>query len=247
VLRHAFPPRALRIAAAAGLLLVAGAGPAAAHVTVSSPDATPGGFGKLVVRVPTESDTASTVKVQVTLPAETPFAFVSTKPHPGWTVATTERTLDEPVTVEGFTLSKAVATVTWTASADGTGIGPGQFDEFELSLGPFPASAGALPFPATQTYDDGTVVQWNQPSQEGQEEPEHPAPTLQLAAAADGADAGTSAPPAEPVAAESTSAADDTTARWMAGGGLAVAVTALAVAVVALVRRPRSADGGTAG
>jgi hypothetical protein len=34
--------------------LVAAAVPAAAHLTVSSPDAEPGGFGKLVVRVPTE-------------------------------------------------------------------------------------------------------------------------------------------------------------------------------------------------
>ena len=98
----------------------------------------PGGFGKLVLRVPTESDTASTTKVQVQLPADTPFAFVSTKPHPGWTVATTERKLANPITAEGFTLSKAVATVTWTASGASAGIGPGQFDEFELSAGALP-------------------------------------------------------------------------------------------------------------
>ena len=138
--------------------------PAAAHVTVSSPDAVPGGFGKLVLRVPTESDTASTTKVQIQLPADTPFAFVSTKPHPGWTVATTERTLAHPITAEGFTLSKAVATVTWTASGASAGIGPGQFDEFELSLGPFPTDVDTLSFPTTQTYSDGTVVTWDQPS-----------------------------------------------------------------------------------
>ena len=32
---------------------------AAAHVTVSSQDAAPGGYGKLTFRVPNESDTAS--------------------------------------------------------------------------------------------------------------------------------------------------------------------------------------------
>ena len=52
---------------------------ASAHVTVSSPDASPGGFGKLVFRVPTESETASTVKLSVTLPTDTPFALVSAK------------------------------------------------------------------------------------------------------------------------------------------------------------------------
>jgi uncharacterized protein YcnI len=74
----------------AAVLLIAVAatmaiGPAAsAHVSVSSPDASPGGFGKLVFRVPTESATASTVKVTVTLPADTPFAEVSAKSLSGW-------------------------------------------------------------------------------------------------------------------------------------------------------------------
>ena len=193
--------------------------PAAAHVTVSSSDATPGGFGKLVVRVPTESDTASTTKVQVQLPAATPFAFVSTKPHPGWTVATTERKLAHPITVEGFTLSKAAATVTWTASGASSGIGPGQFDEFELSLGPFPADVDTLTFPTTQTYSDGTVVTWDQPSVEGQDEPENPAPTLELAAA-------TQAPAATTPATDSS----DGTARWLAATALVVAAAALVLA-----------------
>ena len=199
--------------------------PAAAHVTVSAPDAAPGGFGKLVVRVPTESDTASTTKVQVQLPADTPFAFVSSKPHPGWTVATTERKLAKPITAEGFTLTKAVATVTWTASGTSAGIAPGQFDEFELSLGAFPSDVDTLSFPTTQTYSDGTVVVWDQASVKGQDEPEHPLPTLELAAATQGADA--TAPDTD---------SSDGTARWLA-------VTALMVAVAGLVLAGLSALG----
>ena len=114
---------------------------------------------------------------------------MSTKPHPGWTVATTERKLAKPITAEGFTLSKVVATVTWTASGASAGIGPGEFDEFELSLGAFPSDVDTLSFPTTQTYSDGTVVVWDQASVEGQDEPEHPAPTLELAAATQAADA----------------------------------------------------------
>ena len=149
---------------------------------MSSPDAAPGGFGKVVFRVPTESDTASTTELTVTLPSKTPFAFVSTKPVSGWTVGTTERTLDEPVKAEGFTLTKAVATVTWTAT--GKGLGPGQFEEFELSVGPFPENVDELSMPATQTYSDGTVVEWDEPTPASGEEPEHPAPTLDLSEAA---------------------------------------------------------------
>jgi periplasmic copper chaperone A len=212
--------RRLAVALAAGLAaVVVTAVPAAAHVTVSSPDAAPGGFGKLVVRVPTESDTASTTKLQVQLPAHTPFAFVSTKPHPGWTVATTERKLAKPVTVEGFTLSKAVATVTWTASGASAGIAPGQFDEFELSLGAFPSDVDTLSFPTTQTYSDGTVVTWDQPSVKGQDEPEHPVPTLELAAATQAA--GVTVP---------DTGSSDGTARWLAGTALVVAAVALVLA-----------------
>jgi periplasmic copper chaperone A len=200
-------------------VVVLTAGPAAAHVTVSSPDAAPGGFGKLVVRVPTESDTASTTRLQVQLPADTPFAFVSTRPHPGWTVATTERKLADPITAEGFTLSKAVATVTWTVSDATAGIAPGQFDEFELSLGAFPSDVDTLSFPTTQTYSDGTVVTWDQASVEGQDEPEHPVPTLELATATQAAD----------VTVPDTDASDGT-ALWLGGTALVVAAAGLVLA-----------------
>ncbi len=169
--------------AASTALVVAQAEPADAHVTVSSPDAAPGGFGKLVFRVPSESDTAMTTAVKVTLPAETPFAFVSTKPVPGWTVTTTEAKLAKPIKAEGFTLTKAVSTVTWTA-AKGQGLRPGEFDEFEVSVGPFPEQPGTLAMPAVQSYSDGTKVAWDQPTVKGGAEPEHPAPTLELTAAA---------------------------------------------------------------
>jgi uncharacterized protein YcnI len=224
--------RLAAVLAGALAVVVLTAVPAAAHVTVSSPDATPGGFGKLVLRVPTESDAASTTKVQVQLPADAPFAFVSTKPHRGWTVATTERKLAHPITAEGFTLSKTVATVTWTASGASAGIGPGEFDEFELSLGPFPSDVDTLSFSTTQTYSDGTVVTWDQPSVAGQDEPENPAPTLELAAV-------TQAPDAIAPATHSS----DSTARWLAATALVVAAAALVLAGltalgVAARRRP---------
>jgi uncharacterized protein YcnI len=206
---------------------------ASAHVSVSSPDASPGGFGKLVFRVPTESETASTVKVTVTLPTDTPFAEVSARSLPGWSVATTEKPLAKPITSdEGFTLTKAVATVTWTAGKD-QGIAPGQFNEFELSVGPFPDGTDALALPAEQTYSDGTVVTWDQPTPTGGEEPKHPVPTLTLA----------SSPAARadnPVADSSSAAGSDGTdrlARGLGGAGLVLGAVALLTATLSTRRR----------
>ena len=65
----------LVLAALAALLALAG--PAAAHVTVNAPGATQGGYAVVAFRVPSESATASTTKLVVQLPADTPFAAVS--------------------------------------------------------------------------------------------------------------------------------------------------------------------------
>ena len=215
--------------AATALLLVVGAVPAAAHVTVSSTDARPGGFGKIVFRVPSEAPRLRTVSLTVTLPAATPFASVSTRSHPGWTVSTTERTLSAPVTDDdGFTIDRAVGTVTWRAQ--GAGLQPGEFDEFELSVGPFPARAGTVAFTAVQGYSDGSTVRWDEPQTAGRDEPEHPAPTLALAAApAPGGTAG--GPPG--------SDSSDATARTLGVLGLVAGLAALALALVA-ARRPRN-------
>jgi uncharacterized protein YcnI len=213
--------------------LLAVAPAAWAHVSVSSPDATPGGFGKLVFRVPTESDSASTVKVTVTLPSDTPFAFVSARALSGWSVATTEKALAKPVQAEGFTLTKAVSTVTWTAGR-GAGVAPGQFQEFELSVGPFPKGLGAIELPAEQGYSDGTVVRWDQPTPSSGDEPEHPVPTLALRPAAAPVDGhGTASSP------DATGGIDraDGLARGLGGAGLALGIVAVAVAVRASRRR----------
>jgi uncharacterized protein YcnI len=164
---------------------------ASAHVTVSSDDASAGGYGKLTFRVPNESDTASTVALRISIPEEQAMASLRAQPVPGWTVTTTSSQLAEPVEVHGQEISDYVSVVEFRADAGG-GIAPGQFQEFALSGGPFP-DAATLTFPAVQTYSDGTEAAWIEPTVEGQEEPESPAPVLSLTgdAASDGAAAGT--------------------------------------------------------
>jgi periplasmic copper chaperone A len=229
--------RPLAALGAAAVVAALAATPVAAHVTVSSPDAAPGGYAKLVFRVPNESDAAATTKLQVTLPQDTPFAHVSPKELPGWQVQVQEAKLPEPVEAGDLRLTEAVRTVTWTAQ--GEGIGVGMFDEFELSVGPIPEDATVLTFPAVQTYSDGEVARWVQPTPESGEEPEHPAPVLDLTAQPESSEAGHSDEEADAdvtaTSAESDDAsnadgeedASDTTARTLAVVGLALGVVAL--------------------
>lgn len=165
-------------------------GAAQAHVTVQPGTAEGGGFSVVAFRVPNERDDASTTKLRVVLPADHPIGSVRTTPVPGWSVSTTTRHLSQPIEMFGQELDTVVSQVTWTATNGG--IKPGQFQDFDLSLGVLPAS-GQLQFKALQTYSSGEQVNWNEVSTDPSLEPEHPAPFLTLAAAPEGSAAHSSA------------------------------------------------------
>jgi uncharacterized protein YcnI len=171
---------ALTLGAVASLVFGV-AGPAAAHVTVNPDEATQGGYGRFAFRVPNESDSANTVKLEVTLPENAPVGSVSTMPVPGWTVAVERRAVDPPVQVHGAELTEVVSKLTWTAAAGG-GVKPGEFQEFPVSLGPLP-EVDTMVFKAVQTYSDENVQRWIEEPVPGQEEPQYPAPVLALTAA----------------------------------------------------------------
>ncbi len=143
-----------------------------AHVRVHADSTAAGSFSQLTFRVPNESPTAGTVKVEAQLPQDTPFAFVSVKPVPGWKADVKEAKLPQPIENEGTTLTKAARTVTWTAEK-GTQIAPGQYQEFSISAGPLPDPKQLL-LPTLQTYSDGEVVSWDEPTPASGEEPETP-------------------------------------------------------------------------
>ena len=139
---------------AAALIGGAAAVPAAAHVTIH-PNALPaGGFTRVLVSVPNERDKAVTRKVEVDFPSG--FVFASYEPVPGWRATIRYRNLATPVKAFGETISREIASVTWS----GGRIGNGQFQTFPLSLA-FPDRPGAtLTFKALQTYSNGEVVRW---------------------------------------------------------------------------------------
>ena len=210
------PSRALITVAATGAAmsigLLAGSAPAWAHVHVDADNPTPGADSVLTFEVPNESENgALTTQLSVALPN---VESASTEAMPGWTAR-----LDRDAA------AGTVSSVTWTA-APGTGIAADQFALFRISV-KLP-DAQTVSLPATQTYSDGTVVKWDQSTPPGGAEPEYPAPEIALtgdrAAAADD----------HPMPVAQTTAPDNS-ARWLAGGALAVA--AVAVATALLVRR----------
>ncbi|MGR6967858.1 YcnI family protein [Geodermatophilus sp. URMC 61] len=210
---------------------LAGAGAASAHVGVSSTDAAAGGFGKLTFRVPTESDTASTVALRISIPEESAMASLRAQPVPGWTVSMTTSALATPLESHGEQVTGYVSVVEFRA-ADGGGIRPGEFQEFALSGGPFP-EAGQLSFPTVQTYGDGTESAWIEPTVEGQAEPEHPAPVLTLTEATAGTD-DAAATTAVGATHDATGTATDTAATGTGHGDTDPGAMALFVSILAL-------------
>jgi uncharacterized protein YcnI len=223
--------------AALPVVLVAGA--ASAHVSVSADDPTQGGFAKLTFRVPNETDDTDTTRVAVFFPATQPLASVSVQPMPGWSYEVRTHQLDQPISSDEGTVTEAVSEVVWTADSADSALEPGEFEEFNVSGGPLP-EASTMVFKALQTYSDGTVVRWIEPSTPGGSEPEHPAPTLTLVAAGTGSGSDqASDTPASPAASTSPESSDGraTTALVLSILALVVAVGALAVG---LLRRSRS-------
>ncbi|WP_030318047.1 YcnI family protein [Streptomyces flavochromogenes] len=247
---------ATRVALAGGIALssvVLLSGTAFAHVSVQPQgQATKGGYATVNIKVPNERDNASTVKVEVNFPLDHPLASVMPQPIPGWKAEVTKSKLSKPLELHGKTINEAVSKVTWTA--DGSKIGPGQFQQFPLSLGQLPEDADQLVLKAIQTYDNKEVVRWIEEQKEGAEEPQNPAPVLKLSAAS-GDHHGGAAPSASasaPAAADEkaghddkadakkeTAAADssDTTARILGVIGILVGIAGVAFGVLAGRRR----------
>jgi uncharacterized protein len=253
--------KAVRLCAVAGAAAVAVlglSGPALAHCTVSPEGQAPkGGYAVLDFKVPNERDNASTTKVEVVFPVDRyPLTSVAPQPVPGWTIKITRTRLSKPLTSGDGTVKEAVSRITWTA--DGKGIEPGFFQKFAVSVGKLPETTDEMTFKALQTYSDHEVVRWIEPRQEGQPEPDNPAPVLHLSPAADAADqhgehdqdgqGGTQAGDASAAAGSQENAVDtgdsgggtDTTARVL--GVLGIVTGVLGVAYGVLAGRRRSTD-----
>lgn len=219
------------LSVAAGLTAL-GLAPAAAHVTATSTSTAAEGYTQVTFSVPNESETASTDRLELTLPTDTPFASVRVKPVEGWSAEVTKEKLATPATVGEGAITEAAATITWTADAEHA-IDPGEFQAFTVSVGPLPAEGTTVVLPVSQGYTDGRTVAWDEPAAEGQGEPAHPAPSLVVTAAEEGHAGGAAQ------AAERTAAQDASTGTALGWAGLVAGLLGLVAGVAALVRGRR--------
>ena len=230
-----FAKTAVAIAAGTTLALAAPLA-ASAHVTISSNQAAAGSYPLIDFKVPTESATATTTKVELTLPEDTPFGYVSYVPVAGWTTELVTSTLSTPITTDDGTVTEAVTKVIWTAQP-GSELTAEQYGVFPLSLGPVP-DTGSIVLAVDQTYSDGTVVSWNGTD----ESAEHPAPVLYVNDAPPVDHHGGAAEDEDHAGAEvvSTASSDDVLARVLGIGGLVLGVVALVIVVAG--RRTKASE-----
>ena len=130
---------------------------ASAHVTVIPSSARPGETKTLAFRVLNEKSDATTVEVDLFIPA-------------GLTAHAADR--------RGWTKTESGSQVTWKADAPADAISGEQSKDFEVTVGPLPRQA-QLVFKALQHYSTGEVVRW---IQDPAPDADRPAPVLQLTA-----------------------------------------------------------------
>jgi uncharacterized protein YcnI len=225
--------RRIAAAAATGALVLPAAAPA--HVTVQPTAAPAGAETVLAVRVPNERDDASTVKVDVKLPPG--FVSASWEAVPGWKVRAVKQKLSKPVQTDDGPIDEQIGEIVWTASSVKTGIAPGEFRDFPLSV-LIPGKAGqTLTFKALQTYSNGDVVRWI-----GAPDADEPAPTLTLTAA--NAASGATQAPARPAPAPAPAASAGGDSKGLSIVALVLGAVGLIVGAAALVVARRGAPGG---
>lgn len=232
-----FATGARRVAVVVGgcaVVLVAVAGTAFAHVTVTPGSAAQGSTAELTFKVPNEEDTATTTRIDMRIPTDHPIAQLLVRPVPGWTVQVKTVKLAKPVVTDDGSFGVAVSEVIWS----GGQIPPGQYQDFAVSADPLPSGVTQVVFKTLQTYSNGDIVRWIDTAQPGQPEPDHPAPVLRLTSGTDRAAVAvrnTATPPS------SSDSSGDGTTRALAIAALVCGVLGVAIGVVGRQarRRPR--------
>jgi uncharacterized protein YcnI len=162
------------IAATTALVLPA---TAQAHISLHPNTIPAGAFATLDVRVPGEQEGAYVTKVDVLFPPG--FVGVGYENVPGWSTKVVEAKLATPLKENGETINTDVAQVVWTWTGPLGRVNNGQFINFPLSLAiPDDTAGRALEFRTVQTYSNGQVVHWIDPSLTA----EHPAPRINVTA-----------------------------------------------------------------
>jgi uncharacterized protein YcnI len=220
------------------VLLAAGAliAPASAQAHISlHPNTIPAGaFATLDLRVPGEQEGAYVKKVDVLFPPG--FTGVDYENVPGWTVKVIESKLANPIESDGETIDTDVSQIVSTWAGPLGQVNNNQFINFPLSLAiPEDVAGQALEFKTVQTYSNGQVVHWIDPSLSA----EHPAPRINITAKGGviedvaGDEAGPTA--GQTGTSQATPASTTAVARSSSGASKGLAITALILGALGLL------------
>ena len=231
----------------AGVLALGLAVPADAHITGDKSTVPAGGFTSVTLTVPHGCEESPTSKIAV----EIPESILNAAPQvvAGWEAEATETELAEPVeSAHGDPVTERVSEISWTAEA-GNELPPHFRQQFTIGFQAPEEVGERLYFKIVQTCPDGETA-WIEETTDGAEEPEHPAPFVDVVAADEGDGHGAAAEEttttaagddasSEPVAASTDS--DDDGSDGLAIGGLVLGALGLAAGGAALVKT-RSTD-----
>ncbi len=150
---------------------------AQAHISLHPNTIPAGAFATLDVRVPGEQEGAYVKKVDVLFPAG--FTGVDYENVPGWSTRVIEETLSTPIKEDGETIDTEVSQIVWTWIGPLGKVSDNQFINFPLSLAiPENTSGKSLEFRTVQTYSNGQIIHWIDPSLTA----EHPSPRINVTA-----------------------------------------------------------------
>jgi uncharacterized protein YcnI len=150
---------------------------AQAHISLHPNTIPAGAFATLDVRVPGEQEGAYVKKVDVLFPSG--FTGVDYENVPGWSTHVIETKLATPIKEDGETIDTEVSQIVWSWTGPLGRVNNGQFINFPLSLAiPDNAAGKALEFRTVQTYSNGQIIHWIQPSLTA----EHPSPRINVTA-----------------------------------------------------------------
>ena len=230
--------------ATAGVLTLALAAPAAAHIVTAPGSAASDGYTTQSFQIPHGCEESPTTQLRIQIPENVPSATPAV--HPLWTVKTKEGKKN-PVEMHGEKITEGVSEVIYTAKQP---LPADRLDFFSISLKmPAGKEGTSVYFPTIQKCQEGQT-DWIQIPAEGESEDdlEDPAPAVLLSAAEGehGAAAGshgdevkTENASAETAAVQTAGVDDDSAPEWLTIVALVVGALGLVAGIAGLTAARR--------
>ena len=154
---------------------------ASAHVEASADTTSAGGWAFVRFTLPHGCEGAGTTQLEIKLPDDYVFPYVTPFEATGWSVKKTTRKLDKPVKAEHGDVTESADTIVFTRTGDALPDPVGAVMWVSIQW-PADAAGKDLHFPVAQTCEGGQSTNWNEIPAKGESEDslEHPAPMVSI-------------------------------------------------------------------